>query len=256
MMGNISYLGIAIVTLGWLAGPLYAQRAIRDTSNVPPSLEIEVLDPGVDPLGHPAVLLAEGLQDDTQEIEIPPAVLVHRYYYTGDRSFQAQLLPGGPCIVVAHHSKTGKKLYIPVQMLPGAPQVTYTKRAIEYDFGKTEIYVVFCRNEQAVVKYRTGPTVWDRVQHTLPTEELSELTKSLAAKTRRGTSKAATFAKGTLLYAGDGVGVVTTPLKQLIALGPLGDLGQRMESRVARHHAGVSEWQQRDADREFEPHFR
>ena len=239
---------LLITAVCWcLAISVQAQQTIRDTSNVTPALEIEILDPGVDPLGHPAVLLTESSLEDMQEIDIPPAVLVHRYYYTGDRSFQAQLFPGGPSIVVAHHPKSGQKLYVPVQMLPGAPRVTYTKRAIEYDFGKTKIHVVFCRKDRAVVKYRTGPTVWERVEHTLRTEQLSDLAGSLAHKTRTKTAKAATFTKGTMLFAGDTVGAVTTPIKQLFSIGPLGDIEQRMESRVAQHRRGESEWQLRDA---------
>src|SRR5258707_834397 len=66
---------------------------------VPPGLEIEVLDPNVDPRGNPAVVTRPGPMGAIL-VDIPPTVLVHRYYYTGDRSFQARLLPGGPCVVV------------------------------------------------------------------------------------------------------------------------------------------------------------
>ncbi len=55
--------------------------AIADspTTTVPPSLEIEVLDPGVDPLGNPAVLLEpDPLHPGQLRVEIPPVVLVHR----------------------------------------------------------------------------------------------------------------------------------------------------------------------------------
>src|SRR5437870_1587189 len=73
---------------------------------VPPALEIEILDPNVDPRGNPAVLTRPATvltctgPEGRVVVDIPPTVLVHRYYYTGDRSFQARLLPGGPCIVV------------------------------------------------------------------------------------------------------------------------------------------------------------
>src|SRR5262245_8373619 len=110
---------------------------------VPPTLEIAVLDPNADPMGRPAIKLNKR-DDGRTEVEIPETVLVHRFYYTGDRTFQAQMLPGGPCIVVANHPKCGERLYIPVQMLPGAPRVHYTSRSIEYDFGKEGITIHFC----------------------------------------------------------------------------------------------------------------
>ena len=99
---------------------------------VPPGLEIEVLDPNVDPRGNPAVVTRPAVAltstgpDGRVIVDIPPTVLVHRYYYTGDRTSQARLLPGGPCIVVVSHPKTGERLYIPVQFPPGAPRVTLT----------------------------------------------------------------------------------------------------------------------------------
>lgn len=110
---------------------------------VPAHLEIEVLDPNAHPRGLPAVELRPGPAGDLQ-IDIPPSVLVHRYYYTGDRTFQAAVLPGGPTIVVANHPKSGERLYIPVQMLPGAPKVRYTDKSIAYDYGNQTITVEFC----------------------------------------------------------------------------------------------------------------
>jgi hypothetical protein len=93
-----------------------------------------------------------------REIDIPPVVLVHKFYYTGDRSFQAQMLPGGPSVIAVNHPKTGQRVYIPVQMLPGAPRVTYTCRAIDYDYGDHGIRVSFgcCCDQQPVVEYRNG----------------------------------------------------------------------------------------------------
>jgi hypothetical protein len=110
---------------------------------VPPTLEIEILDPNVDPLGMPAAIPKEILPGLTR-VDIPSTVLVHKYYYSGDRSFQARFVPGGPTIVVANHPKTGERLYIPVMMVPGAPKVTYTSHAIAYDFGNQTICIQFC----------------------------------------------------------------------------------------------------------------
>src|SRR5262245_125102 len=96
--------------------PKVAQALSRphQPAPVPPDLEIEVLDPNVDPRGNPTVVtrpaaIPTGMGASGRVIvDIPPTVLVHRYYYTGDRSFQYKMLPGGPCIVVASHPKTGE----------------------------------------------------------------------------------------------------------------------------------------------------
>ena len=127
---------------------------------VPPGLEIEVLDPNVDPRGNPAVITTPG-PDGRILVDVPPTVLVHRYYYTGDRSFQAPLLPGGPCIVVANHPKTGERLYVPVQFPPGAPRVTYSGDAIDYDYGSQGVTINFCCLFCAgpKVTYRNGVTL-------------------------------------------------------------------------------------------------
>jgi hypothetical protein len=94
-------------------------------------------------------------------------VLVHRYYYTGDRSFQARLLPGGPCIVVVSHPKTGERLYIPVQLPPGAPRVTYTPDSIEYDYGTQGVTISFCclLCEKPKVTYRQGVPFTKKVEN-------------------------------------------------------------------------------------------
>lgn len=108
---------------------------------VPATQEIEVLDPGVDPTGKPAVLLHPGPLG--QVVDIPPAVLVHRFYYTGDRTFQAQMLPGGPVIVAVSHPQTLERVYVPLTMPPGAPRVTYTAHEIRYDYGPQSVTLKF-----------------------------------------------------------------------------------------------------------------
>ncbi len=109
---------------------------------VPPGLEIEILDPGVEPVGNPAVITTPGAAGQIR-IDIPPTVLVHKYYYTGDRKFQGPMLAGGPAIVVVNHPKTGERAYLELQMLPGAPRVIYTSKTIEYDYGKQGIIICF-----------------------------------------------------------------------------------------------------------------
>lgn len=77
--------------------------------------------------------------DGKKVVTIPQTVIVHKYYYTGDRSFQAPLLKGGPTIVVFQHPETGCQAMLEVQMLPGAPRITYRREFIEYDFGEQSI---------------------------------------------------------------------------------------------------------------------
>jgi len=122
---------------------------------VPPTLEIEVLDPNADPLGNPAVRTIKNAAGQTV-VDIPPVVLVHRFYYTGDRSFQGPMLPGGPSIIVIHHPRTGERLYVQTQMLPGAPRVIYTRSSIEYDYGPQAIILKFGPHGNPSVVYRQG----------------------------------------------------------------------------------------------------
>jgi len=144
-----------MIWCAWLAAVTFCDgRAYAaQTVPVPPTLEIEVLDPNVDPLGNPAVIVRD-LGHGQSKVEIPPVVLVHRYYYTGDRSFQGPMLPGGPSIVVVHHPRTGQQCYIPLQMLPGAPRVHYTGHKIEYDYGSNGICLSFGLWGNPKVTYR------------------------------------------------------------------------------------------------------
>jgi len=130
---------------------------------VPPTLEIEILDPNVDPLGNPAVHTTKDAAGRTV-VDIPQVVLVHRYYYTGDRSFQGPMLPGGPSIIVIHHPVTGERLYVQTQMLPGAPRVVYTRSSIEYDYGPQAIILKFGHHGNPTVVYRQGTPLLERLQ--------------------------------------------------------------------------------------------
>ncbi|NQU24299.1 MAG: hypothetical protein HQ567_23705 [Candidatus Nealsonbacteria bacterium] len=132
---------------------LSTSAAAAPPTPVPPTLEIAVLDPNVDPQGNPAIVVRNDGRGGAI-VDIPPVVLVHRYYYTGDRSFQGPMLPGGPSIVVVNDPRTGERCYIPVQMLPGAPVVRYTGRKIEYDYGRNGITVSFGMWGTPKVTYR------------------------------------------------------------------------------------------------------
>lgn len=137
-----------------LAMPQRAMPVERCPANVPPTMEIEVLDPNADPRGNPAVELVR-CPNGQMAVDIPRAVLVHKFYYSGDRSFQAQMLPGGPTIAVVDHPKTGERCYIELNMMPGAPRVTYTAHEIQYDYGHQAIILCFkCRSPKVI--YRNG----------------------------------------------------------------------------------------------------
>ncbi|MEZ6135384.1 MAG: hypothetical protein R3C53_10790 [Pirellulaceae bacterium] len=134
---------------------LRPNRLDTPTVRVSPVLEIEVLDPNADPRGNPAVTVTTDAAGNSQ-VEIPPSLIVHRYYYTGDRSFRGPDLPGGPSIVIAQNPRDGQQVYLQVQMLPGSPIVHYTDRSIEYDFGNRAVIVSFPRVGEPTVSYRNG----------------------------------------------------------------------------------------------------
>ena len=145
------------------APPRPVGHAFRAASApVPPTQEIEILDPNVDPTGKPTAVGAGLVVPVTpghhgvlghcapgtpgapvQQIEVPPAVLVHKFYYTGNRSFQGPMLPGGPTIVSVSHPQTLERVYVPVTMPPGAPRVIYTADSIRYDYGPQSVTLIF-----------------------------------------------------------------------------------------------------------------
>lgn len=230
-LGNC--LRVAIV----IAAAFTSKLAVAQVSEVPPRLEIEILDPGVDPLGNPAVLLRDSATaEDIQEIDIPPTILVHRYFYTGNRDFQAQLMPGGPCIAVMNHPRTGERCYVSVQMLPGAPRVYYTGRKIEYDFGDRGISILFGLGEPTV-RYRNGNKLKTKVSTLLRTEQTMQTVRKMRQATASSSKKAITLVTGTGLMASDAVSALFAPIQQLTSLGPFAGLDQRLSQRVEQHKA-------------------
>ncbi|MEQ9412116.1 MAG: hypothetical protein RIK87_30680 [Fuerstiella sp.] len=123
---------------------------------VSPADEITVIDPGVSSEAGPEALV------NGQQVEIPPTLLVHNFYYTGDRDFRGPVFPGGPSIVVVEHPKTGVRLYLDVNMLPGSPRVVYRRSYIDYHFGDQRIRIQFCNlldplhYHHPIVKYGRG----------------------------------------------------------------------------------------------------
>jgi hypothetical protein len=236
--------GAWIAGLGWmavvalLAAPV---QAAKPRAPVPPTQEIEVLDPSADPLGQPAVELKDNCQmPGCQEVVIPPVVLVHRYFYTGDRSFQAQLLPGGPSIVVVNHPRTGERCYVPVQMLPGAPVVRYTPHAIEYDYGAHGITLSFGLFGKPKVTYRNHVPVGRQVQSAVVAAGLGAGSLVEKAGLPELTHAAAQGTKNFVGHAAEGgqaVGsMVTAPVVQVLRATPLGSIFSGGPGEFAQHH--------------------
>jgi hypothetical protein len=193
-------------------------------------LEIEVLDPNADPLGNPAVELRENDRycDGSLTVEIPPVVIVHKYYYTGDRCFQGPMLPGGPSIVVLNHPKSGERTYIPVQMLPGAPMVHYTSRGIEYDYGRHGITVGFGLLGRPKVTYRNRKPVGRQAKKAVAGVAGGAAQLVEATRLPELTRAAAEGTKNVVANTGNGIrdmgeGLIA-PALQLIQATPLGSI--------------------------------
>lgn len=83
--------------------------------------------------------------------------------------------------------------------------------------------------------------------------------RQVATRVREATVQAADDAKiavkGTLLFAGDGVGQILSPVKQLFDAGPLGSLGQSLTNRVEQHRTEPILGQQQRVPSELVPRF-
>ncbi|MBI1913278.1 MAG: hypothetical protein HYS12_00745 [Planctomycetes bacterium] len=234
-----------------------ALQAPHQPTPVPPALEIEILDPNVDPRGNPAVLtrptavVTNTGPEGRLLIDIPPTVLVHRYYYTGDRTFQAQFLPGGPSVVVVSHPRSGERVYVPVTMLPGAPRVTYTAKSIEYDYGTQSITISFpllcCKPK---VTYRQGRSVTEKVENVavcardatrrlLSRTGIPQATDALAAGTKNVfvTTVDRVNAVGEFVLAPPIVLLRSTPLGSLFTSSEEDREAQERDARVRRAEA-------------------
>ncbi len=239
-----------------------AVRAPHQAVPVPPTLEIEVLDPNVDPRGNPAVLTRptevwthRGPQERLA-VDIPPTVLVHRYYYTGDRSFQAPLLPGGPSVVVVNHPRTGERLYLPVQMLPGAPRVTYTDSCIEYDYGTQGITIKFAWICGPKVVYRNGVPVTTQVKNVAV--RTTDATRRFIERTGlpECQEQAVGLTHNVLQTSADRVRrvckTVTAPPIAILQMTPLSNLFTTSEEERASSARDAAVSRARNADRRYE----
>ncbi|WP_145311554.1 hypothetical protein [Gimesia fumaroli] len=206
--------------------------AIDHVARVSPAEEIVVMDPGVDDEGNPKAIIKESEHGDI--VDIPPTVIVHKYYYTGDRNFQGPFFPGGPSIVVVSDPVTHERLYLEVQMLPGAPRVTYRRNSINYDFGKKAIRIQFASKWDFIhkckprVSYHHGKSQMKKIAESL--QKHSDNQSSWLERT--GIPQATvTVVSGTTTIAGktaDGIHfvgkAVSTPVVKIVNSTPLNAL--------------------------------
>lgn len=186
-------------------------------------MEIEVLDPNVDPNGNPAVLLKQRGASGDMLVDIPPVVLVHRYYYTGNRSFQGPMLPGGPTIAVVNHPQTGERCYVPLQMMPGAPIVHYRAKSIEYDFGDHGTTIAFeSLSGMPVVKYRNHTRLTRRIDDALEASPLPETATKVKTAATRVKERTGVAVKNAAVVVEKTARVVVTPVIQVAQLMPMG----------------------------------
>ncbi len=141
-------MGLIILSTGIIA------RA--EGPKVSPIDEILIIPPQVDGELKPRPVFVKNEGTGTLHIEIPPTVIVHRYYYSGDREFQGPMLPGGPTVIVANHPKTGEQVSVQAQMMPGAPRVRYCHNCIIYNYSDRILTLDFgsCLNGQPRMVYQ------------------------------------------------------------------------------------------------------
>ena len=212
-----------LMVLLLMSGTAFAEKK----APVPATQEIQVILPGVSSDGIPAVLVEP--DGESAEIEIPPTVLVHRYYYTGDRNFQGPYIPGGPSIIVANHPKTKCRVYVDVQMLPGAPEVFYSANMIEYRYGKSRILVSFAHDGGAKVSYKNHLPIGTTIKNV--TSGTTKATVKVIEKTKvpKTTSR---FIKTVGGYTHDAGRFVVGKSKQLISNTPLSGLLLKDETEL------------------------
>jgi hypothetical protein len=199
--------------------------------------ELVVIDPAVQENGLPIPIVEGG------QVEIPPTLHVHPYYYCGDKEYQAQILNGGPTIIVANHPKTGDKLYIDAVLPAGAPEIAYNANSITYVYSDRRVVIEFpplCRHK-AVVRYVSGRGVGREVQ-----DQVAEVSASIQEhkqKSRLVTelgelkSDCTNITKGTAGIAGRTAAIVVERTRAVTRILPgvaaLKSAGQQAEERGA-----------------------
>jgi len=197
--------------------------------NVPPEDELIIIPPDVDSLDRPQAVFVDNGRG-AQHIEIPPTVIVHRYYYSGDRSFQGPMIPGGSTVVVANHPKTGEQVQLKATLKPGAPRIHYCRSSIKYEYPDQYICVNF-----GVLPFSHPKVVYMEKSSAVfvtknVVEHVGNTTKDIAQ--RSGAVSAVTtvdqFAKNAFVAGFERVGdvgrVIITPVSNLYQATPISGL--------------------------------
>lgn len=111
------------------------------------------------PRGIPSVEFTEIKRDlARQQIEIAPAIHVHRYYYNGNKEYQGPFVVGGPTMIVVNHPRTNERMYISAQLPSGYPSIAYDSRSITYVYPERRVEISFSplHKEKFRVSYLSG----------------------------------------------------------------------------------------------------
>lgn len=117
-------------------------KKVRRAQGPAPVDELTILDPRVDAEGKPHPQLVVGA-DGQRHVDIPPTVIVHNSYYSGDRDFRAPRLVGGPVVLVLNDPNSGEQLNLEAMFPAGSPRVFYRRHHIDYVFGRERVRVKF-----------------------------------------------------------------------------------------------------------------
>ncbi|MEY2724539.1 MAG: hypothetical protein RLZZ458_406 [Planctomycetota bacterium] len=200
--------------------------------------ELLVIEPQGQESGQPTAVIKDG------KVEIPPTLHVHPYYYSGDKEYQAQILNGGPTIIVANHPKSGEKLYIDAVLPAGAPIVAYSAHSITYVYTDRRVCIEFhlLHHDRAIVKYISGRGLVRETHEQLDevADSIDEHRKKSRLMTELGELKteAKDIAKGSVgVITGAGavaVERVRAVTRVLPGAAALRSLGKQAEERAAK----------------------
>jgi hypothetical protein len=208
--------------------------------------DLVILDPGANPQGLPAVKVRVSADGTKTDIDIPPTIHVHRYYFSGNKEYQGPIIAGGPTVVVASNPWSGERMYIDVMLPAGAPIIAYNKDGITYTFQDRRVFITFPRlcREKAVVTYASGRGVDRCIQET--TAKVKESTakvvqESKVVGTLKKTAKDAKDVATGVLMAVGGAGnfaieTVTKFAPMIPGIQAMQSLGQQFAER-AEHEA-------------------
>ena len=225
---------------------------------VAPVDEILVLDSRTDPEGKPSPVFVTDAAGQPQ-LDIPPTLIVHRHYYTGDRDFRGPAFPGGPSTVVVNHPFAQERLYLDVDMPAGSPRVTYRQHSISYNFGNDCVEIRFAdpilglgKRSNPTIKYTRGtPASLEAGASTnsrIPGAGLLERSgiPDAFAATGRGVSRLANGTADAVRTTGETIGGGTaallraTPLNRLVDE-PIEDNAAAVRNRAVERAARLKE---------------